>query len=176
LNGVDDLSERIRSIIFWVVTIIVALINIKYVQFDSVLIRMMVRIPQVILLGMFYKYFVKKKEMKTTVSKWRLKNIWHYILMTFGLLEYILFSAMHQLGLIKSNPEDASILQNIDIRTLGLLIIVILICLPLYYFIVQLLLLSRIILVNVYNKKKKWFEVALVIDDVASVIVFSMLI
>lgn len=163
-----------REMLFYAFGILVGYINMKYLHQDNYFIRLIIRIPQVLLFLWLYKTFVNKGEMKTALTRFRFQGSLHYIVMAIGLLLYITMMIFAYNMHIKTGGGAEKHIETIIntftqhnfMELLVLCIIVIIYIFPVIYAITQLFFYLRLFTVYVYNHHRKFIILAIVIDDI----------
>jgi magnesium-transporting ATPase (P-type) len=165
---------NIREITFWIFAIVIGITSLILTTHMPLWLKMCIRVPEVYLLALFYKKFVKKDRMKTKLSKWRLKGYLHYIVILIGIGEFVY--VLIQSRELDGQTDLASLLQVFQESSFLLILLVFLLILPFYYAFIQMLFYLRIFTVWVYNNKRKWFELSLIAEDIFLVLLFSLLV
>ncbi|PGT89900.1 hypothetical protein [Bacillus thuringiensis] len=136
--------------------------------------RLLYRLVIVTAVMFLYRKFINKGEMKTEVNKWRLKGWVHYAVFIVGIVEFVGVVIIKRVGHIQTmQPTEA--IQVLSVAGLVAMVLSVLVCIPIMYFMVQSILYFRIFTVWVYNNKRRWFEVSLLLDEVLLVTLVSLL-
>jgi len=165
---------KTREIIFWVFAFAVGLISLKLTSHMELWLKMCIRVPEVYVMALIYKKFVRKDNMTTKLNKWRFKGWLHYPLLVTGSFEFIYMIYKTRTEHIP-HFEFEDMIEIILSTPIHLLLLALLATLPFYYAFTQFIFYIRIFTVWVYNNKRKWFETALVIEDIIVVGIVSLL-
>ncbi|TVX85587.1 hypothetical protein [Paenibacillus agilis] len=169
-----DFFSNKRKVAFYLFTCVLAVMNLTIMHSENYLIRMSIRIPQVLIMLWIYKKFVDPSPMRTMLTKVRVKGPLHHVLIIFGVLLYVTFIIVtNQLNVPTSQPVDVQLIEfQKNISKFGVVeislafVLSALLAIPIIYAILQTIFYCRIFIVWVYNNHVKYLWVAIIFEDI----------
>lgn len=166
-----------KEMAFNLALVMFGLATVQFTSHLGFVSRILYRLVIVFTVMFLYRKFINKGEMKTEVNKWRLKGWVHYVVFIAGVVEFIgvvvIKNVVHIQTMQPMQPMEA--MQVLSVAGLVATVLSVLVCVPIMYFMVQSILYFRIFTVWVYNNKRRWFEVSLLLDEVLLVTLVSLL-
>lgn len=172
---------NIKKVLFFILVITIALMNIKYMQDWSYLEKILIRLPQVLIILFIYVRYIRDEGVNKK-KFWRFSNnILHYTVLFVGILVFIgamIFNVVYLGGLDTSDIKSQLIIAKDTPIALWFIVIplYVLLSFPFYYAVVQYTRLSFRIALWTYENNKKLILPVLIIEDIFFTLILSVLV